>query len=131
MMQQSHAWGLFAAALLGSAAGVAIAPPRARKRLRRRAVGNFATLRAKYDRWIAAPRIDAALATDRLKAAIGDDAHLGQRRIWVDAHGSTILLHGVVETDDEWRLADRLARAASPDGSVRNLLQVRHLHAGG
>jgi hypothetical protein len=47
----------------------------------------------------------------------------------VDSHGPTILLHGVVENDDEWRLADRLARAASPDGSVRNLLQVRRITA--
>jgi hypothetical protein len=131
MMQQKHAWFLFAAAVLGSAAGVAIAPPPARRALKRRAYGNVATLRARYDRWRASPRIDAALATDELKAAIGEDHHLGQRRIWVDAHGSTILLHGVVETDDEWRRADRLARAASPDGSVRNLLQVRRLQTGG
>ena len=128
MMDHKQAWGLFAAAVLGSAAGVAIAPPHARHALKRRASGNFATLRARYDRWLAAPRIDAALATDKLKAAISEDLHLGRRRIWVDAHGKTILLHGVVETDDEWRLADKLARAASPDGSVRNLLQVRHLH---
>jgi BON domain-containing protein len=130
-MHQKHAWGLFAAAVLGSAAGVAIAPRPARNILRRRAAGNVATLRARYDRWLAAPRIDAALATDQLKAAIGSDTYLGQRRIWVDAHGSTILLHGVVETDDEWRRVDRLARAASPDGSVRNLIQVRRLQAGG
>jgi len=130
-MQLSHAWGLFAAAVLGSAAGVAIAPPPARHALKRRASGNVATLRARYDRWIAAPRIDAALATDHLIAAITADADLGRRRIWVDAHGPTILLHGVVETDDEWRRVDRLARAASPDGSVRNLLQVRRLQAGG
>ena len=130
-MERKHAWGLFAAAVLGTAAGVAIAPPRIRRALKRRAAGNVATLRARYDRWIAAPRIDAAIATDELKAAIGADPQLGQRRIWVDAHGTTILLHGVVETDDEWRRVDRLARAASPDGSVRNLLQVRRLPAGG
>ena len=130
-MQLTHAWGLFAAAVLGSAAGVAAAPPHARYALRRRAVGNFATLRARYDRWLAAPRIDAAIATDQLKEAIAADITLGPRRIWVDAHGPTILLHGVVETDDEWRRIDRLARAASPDGSVRNLLQVRRHQAGG
>ena len=129
-MKTKHAWGLFAAAVLGSATGVAIAPPHGRRALKQRALKNVATLRARYDRWRAAPRIDAAMATDRLKAAIGDDPNLGRRRIWVDAHGSTILLHGVVENDHEWRLADRLARAASPDGSVRNLLQVRRLQAG-
>jgi len=130
-MRLTQAWGLFAAALLGSAAGVAVAPPPARHALKRRAAGNFATLRARYDRWIAAPRIDAVIATDRLREAITSDVYLGKRRIWVDAHGPTILLHGVVETDDEWRHVDRLARAASPDGSVRNLLQVRRIQAGG
>jgi osmotically-inducible protein OsmY len=120
-----------AAAVLGSAAGAAIAPDRAREFVRRRASRNLATLRARYERWLAAPRIDASLATDRLKSAIGGDTRLGARKIWVDAHGSTILLHGVVETDEEWRFADRLARAASPDGSVRNLLQVRRSIPGG
>ena len=129
-MQQKHTWGLLAAAVLGSAAGVAIAPPRGRRALRQRALKNVASLRARYQRWRAAPRIDAAMATDRLKAAISADPELGKRRIWVDAHGATILLHGVVENDHEWRHADRLARSASPAGSVRNLLQVRHLQAG-
>jgi hypothetical protein len=122
------AWGLVAAAVLGSATGVAIAPARARRRLRRRATGNFARLRRRYDAWLAAPRIDASIATDRLKSAIASDSRLAGRRIWVDSHGSTILLHGVVESDEEWRMADRLGRAASPDGSVRNLLQVRRTH---
>ena len=130
MMDQRLAWGLFAAAVLGSATGVAVAPQPARRALKRRASGNFATLRARYHRWLAAPRIDAAIATDELKAAIGAHPHLANRRIWVDAHGSTILLHGVVETDEEWRQVDRLARSASPDGTVRNLLQVRRLQAG-
>jgi hypothetical protein len=44
----------------------------------------------------------------------------------VDAHGATLLLHGLVEDDEEWRSADQLARQISPDGTVRNLLQVRH-----
>ena len=130
-MHAKHVWGLFAAAVLGSATGVAVAPPHARRVLRRRAYRNISALRARYESWRAAPRIDAAIATDRLKLAIGDDHTLGKRRIWVDAHVTTILLHGVVETDEEWRRADRLARAASPDRSVRNLLQVRRTHANG
>jgi osmotically-inducible protein OsmY len=129
-MNQRQAWGLFAAAVLGSATGVAVAPVRGRDVLKKRAIKNVASLHARYQRWIAAPRIDAAMATDRLKAAIAADPNLGRRRIWVDAHGSTILLHGVVSSDEEWRHADRLARSASPDGSVRNLLQVRRLQAG-
>jgi len=125
------AWGLFAAALLGSATGVAVAPRLARVAFKRRAAANVSALLARYERWVTEPRIDAAIATDRLKAAIGFDPHLSKRRIWVDAHGSTLLLHGVVDTDEEWRLADKLAHAASPDGSVRNLLQVRHIHQSG
>ena len=124
-MQTKLAWGLFAAALLGSATGVAVAPRPARVLLKRRATTNVGSLVARYQRWVNESRVDAALATDNLKAAIGGHPELGKRRIWVDAHGSTILLHGVVENDAEWRFADRLARAASPDGSVRNLLQVR------
>jgi len=80
-MRISQAWGLFAAAVLGSATGVAVAPPPIRRALRRRAARNFATLRTRYDRWVAAPRIDAAMATDRLKTAINADASLGKRSI--------------------------------------------------
>jgi len=130
-MNPSHTWGLVAAAVLGSAAGVAIAPSRARTELRRRATRNIATLKNRYDQWLASPRIDASLATDRLKAALGAHPQLSRRRVWVDAHGATILLHGVVENDEEWRFVDRLARAASPDGSVRNLLQVRRAPTAG
>ena len=124
-MQTRLAWGIFAAALLGSATGVAAAPRQARVALKRRTVANLSSLLGRYQRWVNESRVDAALATDNLKAAIGGDPNLGKRRIWVDAHGATILLHGVVESDAEWRFADKLARAASPDGSVRNLLQVR------
>src|SRR5579864_9045683 len=123
-MHQRQAWGLVAAAMLGTAAGAAIAPAPARRALRRRAMFNIRTLRQRYREWLASPRVDASIATYQLKTAIAEHPYLGKRRIWVDAHGSTILLHGVVETDEEWRFADKLARAASPDGSVRNLLQV-------
>lgn len=124
-METRHAWGLFAAALLGSATGVAVAPRPARSILKRRATQNVGSLFARYKRWVSESRVDAVLATDNLKSALGSHPDLGRRRIWVDAHGSTILLHGVVQSDAEWRFADKLARAASPDGSVRNLLQIR------
>ena len=61
----------------------------------------------------------------KLKRSIAADSILSRRSIWVDALGDTILLHGIVEDDDEWRSVDTLARLVSPDGSVRNLLQVR------
>ena len=124
-MGTREVFGLVAATVLGSAAGIAVAPRPARLLARHRAAKNIAALRSRYARWIAGPRIDASLATDRLKAAIASDPRLGSRSIWVDSAGSTILLHGVVQSDEEWRFADRLARAASPDGSVRNLLQIR------
>ena len=124
-MDTKLAWGLFAAAVLGSATGVAAAPRPARIALKRRAAANVGSLISRYQRWANESRVDAALATDNLKTAIGSHPDLAKRRIWVDAHGPTILLHGVVENDAEWRFADKLARAASPDGSVRNLLQVQ------
>jgi osmotically-inducible protein OsmY len=64
--------------------------------------------------------------TARLEAAFAVHTVLSRRTIWVDAHGATLLLHGLVDDDEEWRSADQLARQISPDGTVRNLLQVRH-----
>jgi hypothetical protein len=64
--------------------------------------------------------------TAKLEAALASHSELSRRTIWVDAHGATLLLHGLVEDDEEWRSADLLARQISPDGTVRNLLQVRH-----
>ena len=130
-MKATHAWGLVAATALGCAAGAVVAPREVRRAIARRTAKNLGALRERYDRWVAGPRIDAVLATERLRTAIAAHATLGKRRVWVDAHGSTILLHGIVESDEEWRFVDRLARAASPDGSVRNLLQVRRTTAGG
>jgi hypothetical protein len=76
-------------------------------------------------RQITGPLSVTLLPTERLRDAISADPILSQRAIWVDAVQDTLLLHGVVENDEEWRTADLLARLASPDGSVRNLLQVR------
>lgn len=66
----------------------------------------------------------------KLRWALGQDDRLRERPIVVDAVGDTLLLQGVVSDDEEWRRADLLARDASPDGTVRNLLRVEH-HAEG
>jgi hypothetical protein len=124
-MQAFLAWGLVGAAVLGSVTGVVVAPKPARTQLRSRARANVRTLARRYAQWRSASRVDAALAADRLKDILGADARLRRRRIWVDAHRSTLLLHGVVESHEEWRYADRLARAVSPDGNVRNLVLIR------
>lgn len=147
-MQRRLAWGLVAATTLGIAAGVGFAPPNARRELGRRAKRNLArlervTTKAARSGWesaiAAASRVLGVVVealrkpleamrsspTATLKHSFMADPILRERDIWVDAHGNTILLHGVVEDDEEWRAADCLARMASPDGSVRNLLQVR------
>ena len=149
-MAPRHTWGLVAAAALGLIAGYTIAPKPARSELKRRAARNLSTLqgyaaresgraaRAVADVATTAGRVAGSAVrrltgplaislppTQKLKDAIGADAILSLRAIWVDAVGDTMLLHGIVDNDEEWRSADMLARLASPDGSVRNLLQVR------
>jgi lambda repressor-like predicted transcriptional regulator len=149
-MTQRHAWGLLAAAALGLVSGYCLAPKPARRELSRRAARNISTLQniaaregSKAARAVSAAagvasraagkvvrRITGPLSvtldpTQKLKDAIAADPILAQRPIWIDAVGDTMLLHGVVEDDEEWHSADLLARLASPDGSVRNLLQVR------
>jgi len=149
-MASRQTWGLVAAAALGLVAGFAIAPKPARNELRRRASQNLSTLQnyatreggkaaravveaataagqaaGKAVRRITGPLASNRPPTQKLKDAIADDPILARRPIWVDAVGDTMLLHGVVESDEEWHSADLLARLASPDGSVRNLLQVR------
>lgn len=149
-MTSRHSWGLVAAAGLGLVAGYCLAPKPARRELGRRATRNLSTLQniaaregGKAARAVTAAagtasrvvstlarRITGPLAvaldpTQKLKDAIAADPILAQRPIWVDALGDTMLLHGVVDSDEEWRSADLLARLASPDGSVRNLLRVR------
>ncbi len=149
-MTTRHTWGLIAAAALGVVSGYCLAPKSARRELNRRAVRNISTLQGvavregtkaaravsyaaavankvaeNVVRQITGPLTVALGPTQKLKDALASDPILSQRAIWVDALGDTMLLHGVVESDEEWRSADLLARLASPDGSVRNLLQVR------
>ena len=153
-MRRDQTYGLLVAATLGVATGIAIAPVRTRAEAGRRlarfveplidamardfraaqsaaqrlaedtgaaAVGAFDTVRRQL--------VVRRTQTHRLKKALQADSLLAQREIWVDAVGNTILLHGVVDDDEEWRRADLLARSMSPDGSVRNLLQVRRAAA--
>jgi hypothetical protein len=146
-MTSRDTWGLIAAAALGLVSGYAMAPKPARRELSRRAARNLSTLQdiavregsraaravtgaavvaGRVVRQITGPLSVTLIPTEKLKDAIAGDPILSQRPIWVDALGDTMLLHGVVDSDEEWRSADLLARLASPDGSVRNLLQVRH-----
>jgi hypothetical protein len=149
-MNSRFAWGLIGAATLGLVSGYWLAPKPARRELNRRAVRNWSTLQlvivregGKATRILTAAaavagqvassvvaRVTGPLSvtqppTEKLRDAIAADPILSQRPIWVDAVGDTLLLNGAVENDDEWRSADLLARLTSPDGSVRNLLQVR------
>jgi hypothetical protein len=150
-MTSRHTWGLVAAAALGLVSGYYLAPKPARRELNRRAARNLSTLQniaaregSKAARAVSAVAGAASRAagnvvrqitgplsvtldpTQKLKDAIGADPILSKRPIWIDALGDTMLLHGMVEDDEEWHSADLLARLASPDGSVRNLLQVRN-----
>ena len=142
--------GLVGAVALGTAAGIIIAPESGRRvfafRTRREVnrIAEFAReqyavlldalpeLTEAVERgFIAAAaaltqRLRTVNPTAKLEAAFASHTELSRRTIWVDAHGSTLLLHGLVEDDEEWRSADQLARQISPDGTVRNLLQVRH-----
>ncbi len=149
-MTSRFTWGLVAAAALGLVSGYCMAPKPARRELGRRTARNLSTLQGlaaregskaaravtaaatvagrvagSVVRQITGPLSIALIPTQKLNDSIAADPILSQRPIWVDAVGDTMLLHGVVENDEEWRSADLLARLASPDGSVRNLLQVR------
>ncbi|HEY5094536.1 MAG TPA: BON domain-containing protein [Candidatus Eremiobacteraceae bacterium] len=142
--------GLVGAVVLGAAAGVIVAPRSGRwvfaARVRRESdrIASYAyeqsavAIDALPDIVDAVERgftLAAAAITERfrtvnptarLESAFAAHSELSRRTIWVDAHGATLLLHGLVEDDEEWRSADQLARHISPDGTVRNLLQVRH-----
>ena len=154
-MSTRHTWGLIGAATLGVISGYWLAPAPARRELNRRAARNWSTLETiavregrRAGRALASTASAAGRAaeqilkritgpisviqppTEKLRDAIAADPVLARRAIWVDAVGDTLLLHGVVDSDEEWRSADLLARLTSPDGSVRNLLQVRQAQGG-
>jgi len=150
MLSRNQAYSLLAAAACGAVVGAVLAPPVARRRFLRRVEAGLPRLTSvaqtiydnAHDFATEIATIFSDLATSsvesvrksafmlrtpiaRLKKSLAKDPVLASRSIWVDAHGDTILLHGVVEDDEEWHTADTLARLVSPDGSVRNLLQVR------
>jgi hypothetical protein len=142
--------GIAAAALLGAATGIALAPDPNRHELRRRlrsgarrliyvlthdrerialAVGLTATKVADLTHLVI-DRVNEAVAAQsspisRIRRALTRDARLRRRAISVDAIGGIILLQGAVEDDDEWQSADLLARHALPEGTIRNHLRVQ------
>lgn len=142
--------GIAAAALLGAATGIALAPDPNRHELRRRlrsgtrrlihvlthdrerialAVGLTATKVADLTQLVI-DRVSEAVAAQsspisRIRRALARDPRLRKRAISVDAIGGIILLQGAVEDDDEWQSADLLARHALPEGTIRNHLRVQ------
>jgi hypothetical protein len=142
--------GIAAAALLGTAAGIALAPRANRREMGRRlragtrrlthvlthdrerialAVGLSATKVADLTTLVF-DRVREAVAAHsaplaRIRRALAKDARLRRRSISVDAIGDIILLQGAVEDDDEWQSADLLARHALPEGTIRNHLRVQ------
>jgi prophage DNA circulation protein len=139
------------AALLGAVAGVVVSPLECRQELLRRlrhgtrrivralrededrlatavyvATSTMARLTEEVVDIVRSAVLPSHSPIARLRRALSDDAKLRERAIIVDAAGDTLLLQGVVADDEEWRAADLLARDASPDGSVRNLLRVEH-----
>ena len=142
--------GIAAAALLGAATGIALAPGPYRHELGRRlrtggrrliyvlthdrerialAVGLTATKVADFTQLVI-DRVSEAVAAQstpiaRIRRALARDARLRRRAISVDSIGGIILLQGAVEDDDEWQSADLLARHELPEGTIRNHLRVQ------
>ena len=142
--------GIAAAALLGAATGIVLAPRANRHELGRRlragmrriiyvfthdrerialAVGLSATKIADLTQLVF-DRVSEAVAASnapisRIRRALARDARLRKRSISVDAIGGIILIQGAVEDDDEWQSADLLARHALPEGTIRNHLRVQ------
>jgi len=142
--------GIAAAALLGAATGIALAPDANRLEFVRRlrtsvrrlqhvlthdrerialAVGLPGTRVADLTQLVI-DRVSEAVAAQsspitRIRRALARDARLRKRSISVDAIGDIILLQGAVEDDDEWQAADLLARHAHPEGTIRNHLRVQ------
>jgi hypothetical protein len=141
--------GIAAAAVLGLLTGIAIAPRENRTELVRRlrrgtrrlihilvhdqeriglTVGLTATRVADFTQAVIDRVADSIAATGsplaRIRRAFGRHPKLRIRAISVDAVGNMILLQGLVENEDECQAADLLARAAAPEGTIRNLLRI-------
>ena len=141
--------GIAAAALLGAVVGIALAPRQNRTELVRRlrrgtsrlihilthdrerigvTVGLTATKIADFTQ-IVIDRVGESIAAigsplARIRRAFANHPSLRMRAISVDAVGNIILLQGIVESEEECQAADLLARAAVPEGTIRNLLRV-------
>jgi len=148
-MNDRLASGVAAAALLGLLAGVAAAPRENRLELARRlqrgmrrlthilthdreriglAVGLTATKIADVVE-VVIDRVGDSIAAigsplARIRRALTRHPSLRVRAISVDAIGNMILLQGIVESEHECQAADLLARAAAPEGTIRNLLRI-------
>ena len=141
--------GIAAAALLGTAVGIAIAPRQNRLELGRRlrrgtqrlihilthdreriaiTIGLTATKIADFTQ-VVIDRVGESIAAigsplARIRRAFASHPTLRVRAISIDAVGNMILLQGIVESEEECQAADLLARAAAPEGIIRNLLRV-------
>lgn len=149
-MNDRLASGTAAAALLGMMTGFALAPAANRNELVRRlrtrvsrlihilthdrerinmAVGLSATKIADLTHFVIDKISEGVAAAGspitRIRRALARDARLRKRSISVDAIGDIILIQGAVIDDDEWQIADLLARGAFPEGTVRNHLLVQ------
>jgi len=148
-MNDRLASGVAAAAFLGLVAGVAAAPRENRLELRRRlqrgmrrlvhilthdreriglAVGLTATKIADFTE-VVIDRVGDSIAAigsplARIRRALARHPNLRVRAISADAIGNMILLQGIVESEEECQAADLLARAAAPEGTIRNLLRI-------
>jgi hypothetical protein len=142
--------GIAVAALLGAAAGIALAPSENRDEFARRlrvglrrltyvlthdreriglAVGITATKIADLTQYVIDRVSDMVAASGspiaRIRRALARDPGLRKRAISVDAVADIILIQGAVESDEEWQTADLLARMAFPEGAFRNHLRIQ------
>ncbi len=149
-MNDRFVGGIAAAAVLGAATGIALAPTENRNEFVRRvraglrrltyvlthdreriglAVGITATKIADLTQYVI-DRVGEAVAASgspitRIRRALARHPHLRKRAISVDAIANIILLQGAVEDDQEWQTADLLARMAFPEGAIRNHLHIQ------
>ncbi|MBV8222005.1 MAG: hypothetical protein JO293_01460 [Candidatus Eremiobacteraeota bacterium] len=149
-MNDRLAGGIAAAAVLGAATGVALAPAPNRNEFVRRvrngwrrlvhivvndreriglSVGIVATKVADLTQYVIDRISDAVAASGspitRIRRSLARHHHLRDRAISVDAVADIILIQGAVETDEEWQTADLLARMAYPEGEIRNHLRIQ------